>query len=602
MDLTLQSSWHRFHEMTREELHSVRHCLHDLVEQRFDSPQIDYAISQLREMGVGLRGMGLSEAARFAEQAADYLSNPDPRAEVLSRWLLWLECELQRHSQFPKSNLVGLRPLWLSSTSASFGDELALVARIWGWEVRGLNDQSQPLAGQPIVVARDFPGSLTQLEELRPKFPGCPLVAMLTPLSFQDRLALSLAGADLVLPLTGSLEILFEQLEALQARGQQRGSRVLLVEDDRVTQLVLKKILNDGGYQVECIDRVSRFSEYLENFRPEVVILDYQLADGLGTELCLTVRSDPRWNALPLLFLTSSREREVVEELFRAGADDYLTKPVDGPDLLGRLRNRLARARQLRLQGDVDPSCGLVGRFQVVQQIQLLLKLARRHQLSTTIILVQARKGSLMELAARLKAGLRRPGDLMGRFNEDTLLLGFYDTSRSQGLEVIKRLLSGGREGVSAAVAAVPADAYDWVTLLTPLQEALKECPEGELVALGQAGRNQSLHLALLGATERMQEWSRLWLGRHRVECISRFEQLSQCLARPDWNPRILLEWSWLEGRAAEWLPQLASRSSRVVVMQSENDGNALAALELGATQVLAPGISLAQLEASLLV
>ena len=67
-----------------------------------------------------------------------------------------------------------------------------------------------------------------------------------------------------------------------------------------------------------------------------------------GITLCRTLRADARWAATPVVFLTGAIAASAVDELFRAGADDYVEKPFAGPELAARVRNRLDRARLLR--------------------------------------------------------------------------------------------------------------------------------------------------------------------------------------------------------------------------------------------------------------
>lgn len=598
MQLQPQSSWLRFCQSVRDELQMVKTSLTDLLDRKSSAAQIDYAGERLRGLGEGLRGLGMPDASRFAEQAADNLTSGNPRQEVVSRWIFGIECELKRNAQFPYADYAGLRVMWLNCDSAQFADEVCLAARLWGWEVRWLAEDFEPAPGEPILIARDFPGTLTALEQWRPLWPTCPRLCLLAQPSFQDRLALSVAGADLILPASTSLEVVLEQLERLQARARQKGSQVLLVEDDRVTQRVLAKILVQAGYQVEILDNVADFGARLEQVRPEVVILDYQLKDGLGSELCLALRSDPRWSALPVLFLTASRDGETVERLFRAGADDYLAKPVGARDLLGRIHNRLARSRQLRLEGDVDPASGLQGRFQIEQQIQLLLKLAQRQQVSICLALLKLQQGDLLSCAAHLRAGLRRPGDLLGRWNEDTLLLSLYDTSRSQGQQVVERLLNSSPERLSASLGAIPADAGDWVALIGPLQEGLLRAEPGQIVCMGHSRAVQLWSVALVGNPAVFAHWS---FGEHPVENFETVDHLWKKLAGNEWSPRVLLDGSLLPAAPGDLLAQLVRSAERLVLVLPDGaEGLALEALEAGVHQVVTRQAEPSQIEASL--
>jgi two-component system KDP operon response regulator KdpE len=74
---------------------------------------------------------------------------------------------------------------------------------------------------------------------------------------------------------------------------------------------------------------------------PEAIVLDLLLPDGSGTEVCRDLR---RWSSAPILVLSAVGEEKEKIEALDAGADDYVTKPFSGDELLARLRAALRRA------------------------------------------------------------------------------------------------------------------------------------------------------------------------------------------------------------------------------------------------------------------
>lgn len=74
---------------------------------------------------------------------------------------------------------------------------------------------------------------------------------------------------------------------------------------------------------------------------PEAIVLDLLLPDGSGTDVCRELR---RWNTAPILVLSAVGEEKEKIEALDAGADDYVTKPFSGDELLARLRAALRRA------------------------------------------------------------------------------------------------------------------------------------------------------------------------------------------------------------------------------------------------------------------
>jgi len=67
-----------------------------------------------------------------------------------------------------------------------------------------------------------------------------------------------------------------------------------------------------------------------------------------GIELCSEVRNNSRWSELPVLFLTVHSEAEIVNQVFSVGADDFVSKPIVGPELVTRIVNRLERIKSQR--------------------------------------------------------------------------------------------------------------------------------------------------------------------------------------------------------------------------------------------------------------
>jgi DNA-binding response OmpR family regulator len=69
-----------------------------------------------------------------------------------------------------------------------------------------------------------------------------------------------------------------------------------------------------------------------------------------GIDLCQVVRNDTRWGNLPILFLTAHTTPDRIHQMFAAGADDYIGKPIVEPELITRIISRVDRARLSRQQ------------------------------------------------------------------------------------------------------------------------------------------------------------------------------------------------------------------------------------------------------------
>ena len=117
---------------------------------------------------------------------------------------------------------------------------------------------------------------------------------------------------------------------------------ILIIDDERQIRRLLNLTLTGAGYHVrECENGQLGLSETALK-RPDAIILDLGLPDINGLEVLKQLRE---WTQVPILILTAwDREDEKVDAL-DAGADDYLTKPFSGRELLARLRVMLRRNR-----------------------------------------------------------------------------------------------------------------------------------------------------------------------------------------------------------------------------------------------------------------
>jgi DNA-binding response OmpR family regulator len=115
---------------------------------------------------------------------------------------------------------------------------------------------------------------------------------------------------------------------------------VVSLDDDPTIGMLLTSILATIGGQVIAVQRVTDLWSVLERTQPDAILLDLDLPSGDGIDLCKTLRSDARTATTPLIILTATPSGEAVQRAFTAGADDYITKPIVGPELIGRLTAR----------------------------------------------------------------------------------------------------------------------------------------------------------------------------------------------------------------------------------------------------------------------
>jgi DNA-binding NtrC family response regulator len=135
--------------------------------------------------------------------------------------------------------------------------------------------------------------------------------------------------------------------------------RILVVDDDAAARRTLQELLGQADYASVGVASVAEARRVAEGEEPTLALLDLVLPDGDGLRLLRDLRAS--WPAMPALIVTTCVETRSIVAAMRAGAFDYLTKPVDCEVLLSACRAALAR-RPSR-------SCGSARSHTIVREI-----------------------------------------------------------------------------------------------------------------------------------------------------------------------------------------------------------------------------------------
>lgn len=120
---------------------------------------------------------------------------------------------------------------------------------------------------------------------------------------------------------------------------------ILLIDDSEILNSLVGEFLTSHGYEVLAATSADQAYQFLNRQTPDLILLDIQLPDIGGFELCKFLRNRPQTRQVPIIMITATAT-EVPHRIkgFQTGADDYLTKPFDMTELLERVRAVLRRA------------------------------------------------------------------------------------------------------------------------------------------------------------------------------------------------------------------------------------------------------------------
>jgi serine phosphatase RsbU (regulator of sigma subunit) len=145
-------------------------------------------------------------------------------------------------------------------------------------------------------------------------------------------------------------------------------SKVLVVDDDKYIRQIMKRYLDREGFQLELVEDGRQAIQLLESYRPDVVISDWMMPEVDGLDLCRWIRQNEELSNVYFILLTSKDSVEDKTLGLEAGANDYVTKPFQGAELIARVRSGLRlRAMQQELSTAYKQ---LDEEFQVVADLQ----------------------------------------------------------------------------------------------------------------------------------------------------------------------------------------------------------------------------------------
>jgi two-component system, cell cycle sensor histidine kinase and response regulator CckA len=161
-----------------------------------------------------------------------------------------------------------------------------------------------------------------------------------------------------------------------------RPARILIVDDERHNRQLLEVMLSAEGFVLQTASSGEHAISIVETDRPELILLDVMMPEMDGYEVTSRIKSNPLTKNIPIIMITAMDDRAARVRGLTAGAEDFLTKPVDRTELCMRVRNLL----RLKAFGDYHDKYSKLLEGEVgLQAADLVESEARFRQLADTI-------------------------------------------------------------------------------------------------------------------------------------------------------------------------------------------------------------------------
>lgn len=421
----LAEIWEKFKQSIFNQVEILQNCTKSIEAKTLDDDLHKQAVTEAHKLAGLLGTVGFPEGSQICRQIETLLrnaSNPfDPDLalqlqESIASLKKVLQKPLPQHQQTPsavenrsktiKELTSAQETISLSESEGFFNkqplvlivDEDLKLAEVLQQEGIGIGLQIEAVTSlsaarewlthhhaDAIVLDLYFPSTnengLTLLEELSSSMPYLPAIVLSRRGDFSDRLEVARLGARAFLhKAIPPAQILAAVTQVLQQE-ETASAKILVVDDDVNLLNLLETLLKPWELKLTTLKDPRLFWETLEKVLPDLLILDVEMPHLNGIELCQVVRNDPAWGGLPILFLTAHSDPDTVQKVFASGADDFVSKPIVGPELVTRIVIRLERVRLLRQLAERDPLTGLANRTKLTAHLSQLILLAQRSHL-----------------------------------------------------------------------------------------------------------------------------------------------------------------------------------------------------------------------------
>jgi len=253
---------------------------------------------------------------------------------------------------------------------------------------------------------------------------------------------------------------------------------ILIIDDDNSVVIVLHKVLQDFG-RVRFAATGSQALDMIKEIRPDLILLDVELPDINGLELCLMLKENMLTSSIPVLFITSKIDTGFEEKVFDAGAADYIVKPLKPRVVAARVQTHLAYHQalvQLNKLAHTDSLSGLPNRLAFDEQLDIEFRRARRQHEPLAVVMIDIDEfkkyndyfghvegDDCIRLIGRgLSKVTKRPADFVARYGGEEFALLLPNTDAKGAQTLITHLMTS---IASLCIKHAPEAIYPFVTV-----------------------------------------------------------------------------------------------------------------------------------------
>lgn len=356
------------------------------------------------------------------------------------------------------------RLIYLCDDEVLTVEQLASQLRCFGYQAVTFLDPKSlcdaMLARRPDAVIMDInfpPGQSDGIKALaslkQDTGLSVPAIFLSARNDFSARLGAVQAGGEAYFHKPARVIELVAAIDALTCHQPSEPYRVLIVDDEPGIAGYHALILQEYGMKTRHLSEPAQVLDVLQEFRPDLVLMDIYMPDCNGRDLAKMIRQLPEYIGMPIVYLSSETDRKIQQSAMGIGAEGFLTKPVIPDELVSAVVIRAERMRHLRALMARDGLTGLFNHTTITQLLDSAIASARRTAGSLCFAMIDIDNFKLVNdshghpvgdqvllAVSRVLQQRLRNTDVVGRYGGEEFAIILKDMTLDQAAKLVDEL------------------------------------------------------------------------------------------------------------------------------------------------------------------
>jgi diguanylate cyclase (GGDEF)-like protein len=354
---------------------------------------------------------------------------------------------------------VTARLIYLVNDNVLLAEDTALQLKYFGYDIIVIS----ALERLPAAIAQRVPAAIivdvgahgaSRIEQIgHMGLKKTPTVVFSAHGNFSARLTAVRAGADAYFVKPVDVVALIDRLDALTVQQEVHPYRILIIGDDPLAMEEYNSVLAGAGMDVKLLHDPSQVFRVLNDYRPEILVMDVHAPNFTGADLTRLIRQNDMYLDVPIVSLSNESDFAHQLDAIESGADDFLSKPIEPTHLISSLAHRADRYRALRELIMRDGLTGLYNHSAIKEHLTREISRAARNggTLSLAILDLDFFKrvndtyghsvgDQVIRALARLLQQRLRRSDIIGRYGGEEFVVVLPATSASMAVGVLDQI------------------------------------------------------------------------------------------------------------------------------------------------------------------